>query len=366
MNFFRYITKLDWWLIIAAIILVGFGLSAIFSVGLARGSMGNFEKQIAFLLVGLVIMVLMSLFDYRILKNNSYLILFLYFVCMILLAGLYFLAPQIKGAARWYKIGFLSLNPTEPAKFILIMLLAKYFSKRHTEMYSFRHIVFSGLYLLPLMLLVFIQPDLGSAIVLFLIWLGILFVSGIKIKHFLIIVLCCALIGGLAWNFLLHDYQKQRITSFLFPYDYYGAAWSQNQTRISIGSGQLMGQGLFEASQVKYGFLPEPHTDFIFSVLAHELGLVGVSILFLVYTLLIWRILKIGVESQSNFPRLFAYGFAIYLMIQFFMNIGMNAVILPVVGIALPFVSYGGGGLIFNFIGLGILQSIRIRKAILT
>ena len=193
-----------------------------------------------------------------------------------------------------------------------------------------------------------------------------LIVSGIKIKHFLIITLCCILVFGLAWNFLLHDYQKQRITSFLFPYDYYGAAWSQNQTRISIGSGGIIGEGLFDASQVKYGFLPEPHTDFIFSVLAHELGLVGVTIIFIVYALLIWRILSIGVTSQSNFPRLFAYGFAMYLMIQFFMNIGMNAVILPVVGIALPFISYGGGGLIFNFIGLGILQSIRVRKGILT
>src|SRR3990167_5890239 len=140
MSLLGYIKKFDIWLFLAALALVGFGLSAIFSVSLARNDFSNFEKQIVFLFIGILLMTAIGFFDYRILKNNSYLILFLYMVCIILLAGLYFLAPEIKGAARWYKIGFLSINPTEPAKFILIILLAKYFSKRHVEMYSFRHI----------------------------------------------------------------------------------------------------------------------------------------------------------------------------------------------------------------------------------
>jgi rod shape determining protein RodA len=170
------------------------------------------------------------------------------------------------------------------------------------------------------------------------------------------------LVAGLSWTFLFKDYQKQRITAFLMPRDYLGASWSQNQTKISIGSGQIFGQGLGKGSQVQYGFLPEPHTDFIFSVIAEDWGMAGVLFLFIAYGFLVWRVLKIAIESQSNFPRLFASGFAIILTAQFFINIGMNLSLLPVVGIYLPFISYGGSGLIGSFVSLGILQSIKIRR----
>jgi rod shape determining protein RodA len=307
-------------------------------------------------------MIAVSFFDYRILRNNSYFILALYIICLLLLAGLHFFAPEIRGTKGWYKIGILSLDPIEPAKIILIILLAKYFSMRHVEMYRSRHVIFSGLYVLLPALLVFIKPDLGGTIVLLSIWIGVLLISGIKIRHFLILFLCFVLLVGFLWGFVLKDYQKQRITAFIFPADYLGASWSQNQSKISIGSGQILGQGLGKGSQVQYGFLPEPHTDFIFSVIAEELGMVGVLFLFVIYGYLIWRILKIAIKSQYNFPRIFASGFAIVLIAQFFINIGMNLSFLPVVGIYLPFISYGGSGLIGNFISLGILQSIVIRK----
>jgi len=356
------IRKLDWGLIIPAVLLVFLGLSAIYSTSVAKNDFSNFEKQAIFFIVGFALMVVLSFFDYRILRNNSYLILVLYGICLLLLAGLHFFAPVIRGTRGWYKVGLLSLDPIEPTKIVLIVLLAKYFSIRHVEMYKFRNIIFSGLYVLLPAMLIFIKPDLGGTMVLLLIWLGILLVSGIKLRHFLILSLCFLLAAGLAWGFLLKDYQKQRITSFLFPYDYLGASWSQNQTKISVGSGQIFGQGLAKGSQVQYGFLPEPHTDFIFSVIAEEWGIIGVIFLFIVYGLLVWRVLKIAIESQSNFPRLFASGFAIVLTVQFFINIGMNLSLLPVVGIYLPFISYGGSGLIGNFISLGILQSIKIRR----
>jgi rod shape determining protein RodA len=269
---------------------------------------------------------------------------------------------MIRGTRGWYKIGLLSLDPIEPMKIILLVLLAKYFSMRHVEMYKIRNIIFSGLYVLFPALLVFIKPDLGGTTVLLLIWLGVLLVSGIKLRHFLILALCFVLVASLAWTFVLKDYQKERITAFLFPYDYLGASWSQNQTKISIGSGQLLGEGLAQGSQVQYGFLPEPHTDFIFSVIAEEWGLAGVLVLFITYGFLVWRVLRIAIISQSNFPRLFATGFAVILISQFFINIGMNLSFLPVVGIYLPFISYGGSGLIGNFISLGVLQSIKIRR----
>ncbi|MDP3882586.1 MAG: FtsW/RodA/SpoVE family cell cycle protein [Candidatus Staskawiczbacteria bacterium] len=360
--FVKQLKKLDWGIIIPSVLLTVFGLAGIYSASLAKGDFLNFEKQIIFFVVGFLLMIAVSFFDYRMLRNNSYLILFLYGVCLALLLGLYFFAPLIRGTRGWYKIGLLSLDPNEPTKIVMIILLAKYFSIRHVEMYKFRHIIFSGLYVFFPALLIFLKPDLGGTVVLLTIWLGILLISGIKLNHFLILALCFLLVATLSWTFVLEPYQKQRITSFLFPYDYLGASWSQNQTKIAIGSGQIMGQGFLKGSQVQYGFLPEPHTDFIFSVLAEEWGLAGVLALFSVYGFLIWRVLKIAIDSDSNFPRLFASGFAVVLIMQFFINIGMNLSLLPVMGLYLPFISYGGSGLIGNFVSLGILQSIKTRK----
>lgn len=358
-NHFR---KLDWNLIISVILIVFFGLTAIYSTCLAKTDFSNFEKQIIFFVVGFGLMLLISLFDYRALKNNSYLILIFYFVCLLLLAGLHYFAPNIRGTRGWYKLGILSLDPIEPTKIILLILLAKYFSMRHIEMYRFRHVIFSGLYVFLPAVLIFIKPDLGGTMVLVLMWLGVLVVSGIKLKHFLILFLIFLLASSLSWVFILKDYQKDRVMSFLFPYDPLGGSWSQNQTKISIGSGMILGQGIGNGSQVQYGFLPEPHTDFIFSVIAEEWGIIGIIVLFMLYLNVVWRILKIAIDSQSNFPRLFAVGFAIILIAQFTINIGMNLGILPVVGIYLPFISYGGSGLIAMFISLGILQSIKSQR----
>jgi rod shape determining protein RodA len=279
-----------------------------------------------------------------------------------LLVGLHFFAPDIRGTRGWYRIGFLSLDPIEPTKIVLIALLAKYFSMRHVQMYKARHIIVSGLYVFFPAVLIFIKPDLGGTIVLLSIWLGILMVSGIKIKHFLILLVCFVLISGLSWQFLLKDYQKQRVISFIFPYDVLGGSWSQTQTKIAVGSGQIFGRGIGGDSQVQYGFLPEAHTDFIYSAIGQEWGLAGISALFLLYLIFIWHILRIAIISETNFSRLFAVGFAISLIAQFVINIGMNLSLLPVVGIYLPLVSYGGSGLIGNFISIGILQSIKVRR----
>jgi len=359
--FTSQLKKLDWRLIIPAVLLVCFGLAGIWSACVAKNNFSNFEKQVVFFAIGFVIMIGISFFDYRVLRNNTSLILVLYGICVALLFGLHFFAPVIKGTRGWYRLWILSFDPIEPTKIVLVALLAKYFSMRHVEMYKFRNIIFSGIYVLIPAFLIFIKPDLGGTMVLLLIWLGILLVSGIKVNHFLILFLCFALVAGFAWGFLLKDYQKQRITAFIFPYDYLGASWSQNQTKISIGSGQIFGEGLAKGSQVQFGFLPEPHTDFIFSVISQEWGLVGDLALFLIYGFLVWQVLQIAVYSKSNFPRLFASGFAIILTAQFFVNIGMNLSMLPVVGLYLPFISYGGSGLIGNFISLGVLQSIKLR-----
>jgi len=241
----------------------------------------------------------------------------------------------------------------------LIIILAKYFSTRHIEMYRIRHILLSGFYVFLPAALTFLQPDLGSVLILVALWLGVLIVSGIGIRHFLILFFCGILILILAWGFLLKDYQKARIMSFVEPTDPLGVSWSQNQAKIAIGSGGILGQGFTMGSQTQYGFLPEPQTDFIFAAIAEEFGLIGVSVLFMLFLILIWRIFKIMLLSRSNFSRLFTVGLAIVFISQIFIHIGMNLGIFPIVGISLPLVSYGGSGLITLLAGLGILQSIR-------
>jgi len=312
-------------------------------------------------------MIFLSFFDWRIFRVNPYLILTLYFLSILALAGLFFLAPSIREVRSWYKIGAISIDPIEPTKIVLIILLAKYFSMRHVEMYRAHHIILSGIYVLIPALLIFFQPNLGSVIALILLWIGILIISGIKIRHFLILCLVGFLILIFSWGFLLKDYQKERVINFIDPQiDPKGISWSVNQSRIAIGSGGFLGKGIGQGSQVQYGFLPEPQTDFIFSAVAEEMGFFGVIILLTLFALLVWRIFKIAIFAKSNFPRLFAAGLAIILISQLFIHIGMNLGILPIIGLSLPLVSYGGSSLISTFIGFGILQSIRIKENLAT
>ena len=357
--FVSHIRKLDWILISAAFLLVGIGLLSIYSSSLGRGDFFNFKKQIIFFGMGIVLMFFFSFVNWRVFRENTYLVLILYLFCILSLAGLFFFAPEIRGVQRWYKLGPVSIDPIEFTKIILIIILAKYFSMRHIEMYRIKHVLLSGFYVFLPAVLIFFQPDFGSITILIALWLGVLVVSGIKPRHFLILLLCGLLIFALCWGFLMEDYQRERVTSFLFPTDPLGAGWSQNQAKIAIGSGGILGQGLFKGSQTQHGFLPEPQTDFIFSAIAEEKGLVGASVLLMLFLVLIWRIFKIAAKSESNFPRLFSIGLMIVLISQIFIHIGMNLGVLPIVGISLPLISYGGSNLIATFIVLGILQSIK-------
>jgi len=356
----RQLKNLDWILIASSFLLVGLGLLSIYSSSIGKGDFLNFKKQILFFIIGIFLMFFFSFFDWKTLRENSYFILTLYFVCLAALAGIFFFAPLIRGVKSWYKIGIFSIDPIDFTKIILIILLAKYFSKRHVEMYQIRHILLSGFYVFLPAVLVFLQPNMGSVLILISLWIGILIVSGIKIRHFLILLFCALLIFILGWNFLLKDYQKGRIISFVSPQvEPLGINWNQNQAKIAIGSGKIFGQGIGAGSQTQYGFLPEAQTDFIFASIAEETGLVGVSILLVLFLILIWRIFKIALSSQSNFSRLFSTGIATLIISQVFINIGMNLGILPIIGIPLPLVSYGGNGLITIFIGIGILENIK-------
>ncbi len=362
MEIWSRIKKMDWILNAAALTLVGIGLLSIYSSSLGKGSFFNFWKQLIFLGIGLLLMLVVVFSDWKIFTQNPYLILFLYLANLLALGGLFFFAPVIKGVKSWYRLGPISLDPIAPLKLILIILLAKFFSMRHVEMYRVKHILLSGLYVFLPALLIFFQPDLGSVLVIGLLWVLVLILSGIKLRHFLALVLIALLVLAVGWNFILQDYQKQRIMSFVAPkLKPLGAGWNRRQAKIAIGAGGWFGQGVGQGSQTQYGFLPEPQTDFIFAAFAEEFGLTGVLFLLSILGVLLWRILKVGMEAESNFPRLFCAGFASLLFVEIFINVGMNLGLLPVIGIPLPLVSYGGSALIMTFVGLGVVQNIKVR-----
>lgn len=354
---------MDWALIVSAVLLVGFGLISIYSSSLGRDNFFNFEKQIIFFGIAILLMFLFSFADYRIFKNDSILVFILYIAACLALAGVLFFAPEIRGKTGWYKIGPVSIDPIEFMKLVLLILLAKYFSRRHFELYRISHIALSGMYILLPAFLIFIQPDLGSVLILIGLWLAILCISGIKLRAFFLIILCGIIVAASGWSFLLQDYQQERILSFLSPgADPLGAGWSQIQAKIAIGSGGILGQGLGNGPETQYGFLPEPQTDFIFASIAEEFGLIGVFVLLVLFAIFILSIISFALNADSNFVRLFAAGLAVVLMSQIFINIGMNLGFLPVIGIPLPLVSYGGSGLIMIFIALGVLQNMRINR----
>jgi rod shape determining protein RodA len=361
----KHFKKLDWTLIAVIFLLVSIGIVFIYSASLGRGDFSNLQKQLFFVVAGTILMFFMTFFDWRVFKVDTFFILALYFISIILLIGLFFFAPEIRGVKSWYKIGPFSFDPIELAKIVLIILLAKYFSMRHVEMYRVSHILISGIYVLIPCLLIFFQPDLGSVLIFVSFWLGMLIVSGIKLRHFLILVLIGILISVFGWSTILKDYQKERLLSFLQPHlaDPLDVGWSQRQAKIAIGAGGIFGQGIGSGSQTQYGFLSEPQTDFIFSVIVEETGLMGAFIMLFLLSILFWRIFKIATESTYNFPRLFAVGLGVFLFVQTFVHVGMNIGFLPIIGIPLPFVSYGGSSLISIFIGLGILQSFKVGRA---
>lgn len=345
----------DIYLTAGVLILSLLGLVTMYSY---QGDNGYFNRQILWIIGALVVMFLALIPDYRFLRvGNTTFLLYLFFVFLLVLV--LFIGEVTLGAQSRFNLGFFSLQPADPAKLVLIIVLAKYFSKRHELIGDFRHIIISGLYTLVFFGLVFIQPDFGSAIILFFIWFGMVIVSGIKLKHLAIVFVLGALAFGGMWQFAFQDYQKARIMTFLDPLsDIQGSGYNAYQSTIAVGSGQLLGKGIGYGTQSKLQFLPEYETDFIFAAFAEEWGLFGVVMLFALFGLVIWRLLHHAINAATNFERLFATGVAILLVSHFFVHIGMNIGLLPVTGTTVPFLSYGGTHLMTEFLGVGIVMAM--------
>ncbi len=322
-----------------------------------------FKKQIVFLIFGFFLMILLAVFlDLRAVKQNPFLIFFFYTLCLLALGLLFVFGAKVRGTTGWFKIFGLSFQPIEFTKLVLAVLLAKYFTVRHIEMYQVRHLFISGFYVLLPSILVFFQPDLGSTIILWLVWLGVILVAEVKLKHLAGIFILGLILVLIAWGFLLKDYQKTRIISFINPkVSLQGPGYQINQSMIAIGSGGIFGKGMGKGTQTQYGFLPETQTDFIFAALAEETGLIGVIFILGLYALIFWRIFKIAANASNNFYSLVAVALGIMIFSQVFINIGANLHLLPIIGITLPFLSYGGSSLIAMYLTLGILENIRVK-----
>ncbi|HDQ16604.1 MAG TPA: rod shape-determining protein RodA [Candidatus Vogelbacteria bacterium] len=314
-----------------------------------------FNRQIVWIFISLIVFFSASLIDWRFLRRPLP-VVFLY---LSMIFPLIFLLIFSSGA-RAISIAGVSFQPAEFIKIFLIIILAKYLSKRHIEIANIRHIIVSGIYAFIPFVLVLLQPDFGSAMIIFFIWLGMIMVSGISKKHLFLLILIGIISFGVGWNFVLHDYQKQRITSFLHPLaDIQGAGYNAFQSKVAVGSGQIFGKGVGFGSQSRLSFLPEYQTDFIYAAFAEEWGFIGSLLIFLLFFIIIWRILANSLIGATNFETLFAVGLSVVLMSHFIIHIGMNIGLLPITGLPLPFLSYGGSHLLAEFLGLGILMGMR-------
>ena len=346
---------IDWLLVVFILPILFFGLVTMKSF---TEDTPFFSRQLIWILLSFLIFFFLSFIDFRFLKRTEVLVT-IFGIFSGLLILLFVAGHVANGAQSWFSFGGFSFQPADMMKLVVILMLAKYFSRRHVEIDNFKHIFISGLYAFVPFLLVFLQPDFGSAIIIFFIWLGMILISGISKKHLLIVFGIGVVAFIFLWSFVFQPYQKDRVISFIQPLsDIQGSGYSVYQSTIAVGSGQIFGKGVGFGTQSRLKFLPEYQNDFIFASFVEEWGFVGAIILFILIGLVIWRILHIALLGVTNFEILFGVGLAIYFMSHFIINIGMNIGVMPVTGITLPFMSYGGSHLLAEFIGLGILMGM--------
>ena len=351
-----YLREIDPVLLLSVIIISAVGLVNMY--GVSDGG-GLFIKQAILAAIGLAVMTVFSFFNYRYLKNYSLPVLVLYIFSLFLL-GLTFYSRSIRGTNSWLIFGELTFEPAELTKLFLIVLMAKYFSQKHIHISQFSHIVASGFYFIIPALLMINQPDLGSAIILGSIWGSLLLAAGINKRHIVALLLIISVVAFGSWNFVLKSYQKTRIISFLNQdEDPLGSGYNLNQSKIAIGSGYWLGNGLGKGSQANLGFLPEPHNDFIFAAFLEQFGFIGGIGLLSIVLLLLYRIISVGSLVGSNFGKLFSIGMAVFIFSHVFVSVGVNVGLLPVTGLPFPLLSSGGSNFVSIMSGLGILQSIK-------
>ena len=349
--------KLDWWLLAAVFVLVLVGLMMIYSLGTTRTeNLKYFWRQLAWLFLGIFLFFILSLIDFRAFSTHPLFLTASYTGVFLLLVLVLIFGKTISGNRAWFAIGSFTLQPVEFAKVVLILYLAKYFSEKNIEIWRIRHIFISAAIVGAIAFLVLLQPDWGSALVLLGIWFFMLLASGARTKQVLLLIFLFIVFSGISWQFLLTEQQKQRVLTVVSSQkDPLGVSYSQNQALIALGSGGFWGKGLGKGTQTQLGFLPAPRTDFIFASIGEELGFLGVAAVLASFGVIFWRLFIQALTGMNNFVKLFSLGYLSWLFVEVVIHVGMNLGITPVIGIPLPFVSFGGSSLIISLFGVGIL-----------
>ncbi len=352
----------DWTIVVTPLLLLLIGVVVIYTVTFPTVEFTLARQQIIYSVIAVGAAVFLTLTDYRSWQNSSFLF---YLVGLGLLISLFFIGSRQFGASRWIDLGIFDLQPSEVFKLILILVLARLLSSWSGAITLWRLALVAAIALVPIVLTIK-QPDLGTAAVLMAITAGMLLFARLPWRWWLVFVALAAILVPYSYAHL-KPYQRSRVQVFLHPEaDPTGEGYNVRQAAIAIGSGGLAGQGLGRGSQSQLNFLPVAHTDFIFSGLAEATGLVGSLIVIVLYFVLLFRIIKIAEIAKDSFGMYVALGVGVMLGFQVFVNIGMNLGLMPVTGIPLPFVSFGGTSLIVSFASLGLVQSIYIRHKKIT
>lgn len=350
-------------MMLTTLALAAYGVAMIYSATL--GTEGNTGvdsrvfRQLTFIALGIVLLVLLATTDYHILSNVAWAA---YGSCVALLAIVLVIGRVMHGAQRWIPLGFFDLQPSEPAKLALAIVLAKYLTSHRDQIRSVKVVAVSGALAVVPMALTLAQPDLGTSMVFLAIWLGIVLVAGLRWLHAAIIALAALAAAPLAW-LTMHEYMRKRLLVFVDPtQDELGAGYNVIQALISVGSGGFLGRGFTTGTQSQLRFLRVQYADFIFSVLAEELGFLGAVVLLALLATLLLRGLRAASASWDSFGRLVCVGVVSALSFQVFVNVGMNIGLLPVTGVPLPLISYGGSSTMTVLAGIGVLQSVAMRQ----
>ena len=345
----------DWTLLLPAVALSLVGMLTMSTFG-QDSSLAS--RQILWLIIALGVYTGLSAIDMRFIRRTPF-VMALYLISFALLAALLLFVEPVMGARAWFSFGPISFQPADLAKLALLVLLAKYLSRRHVEISDFRHIIVSGAYAFALTVLILVEPDMGNAIIFGTLWLGMMLVSGISKKHLAILGCIGLIVASVLWFEGLKPYQRARIVSFINPAsDIRGSGYNAYQAKIAVGSGELFGKGIGYGTQSKLRFLPEYQTDFIFAAFAEEWGFAGVALLLSMYALLFARLAQIARAAATNFDVFFTLGALILFAAHVTIHTGINLGLLPVTGTTIPFMSSGGSHLLLEFALLGIVTSL--------
>jgi rod shape determining protein RodA len=358
----EYLERLDWTLLAAAFTLAAVGLVAIYGIGVSQepADLFLFHKQFVTFSIGVSIIAAFVFLDYRHLRSYG---LMLYIVGAVLLLGVLFFGVRINATQGWFRLGTLSFQPVEIAKVTLVIYLAAFFVRRGRGRLSWSTLGLSFVATCCYAGLILLQPDFGSAMVLFLIWGIMALFAGLPRYAWLILPLILITTAGTVWTFALQPYQRDRIESFLDPErDPRGAGYNAIQARIAIGSGGLLGKGIGEGSQARLRFLPAAATDFIFAVVGEELGLAGIAFVFFLFGLILVRFIRLGYESEDDFAALMLTGVGAVFLVHVTVNAGMNLGLMPITGIPMPFLSAAASYMLVVFVCVGLAESVAVRR----